>query len=153
MKDLIEKLKDNKVGWLFLNKEERECLKQANLKAAVDNLKFSGEWEGSSKGWDLSGPGANEVFRIKPYYQPESEYVDLEIVSRACSDIGASGAQWLGVLSSASFLPWNFTHLHCLPSLPNFECFWKNNPHEEIYVDIVARNIRNNYKVYARFRA
>ena len=39
----IEKLKDNKVGWMFLSSKEKKCIKQANAKGMIENLLFGGD--------------------------------------------------------------------------------------------------------------
>ena len=151
MDELIKKLKDNKVGWMFLSKDEQDCMKQANDEGMIQNLKYDGDWEGFAKPWALLGHGSNEIFRIKPDYQPEQEFVDLEIVKH--SQVTVEQNWWLGVwkysdLEEHKFLPYLFTHLHCLPSLPNFQGFFVGDM--RIRCEEVSTHMEG--KPYARFR-
>lgn len=63
-------------------------------------------------------------FLLEDQSEPrKSEYIDLPIVQIE---------EWLGVqilLKDEHFdlLPFPFTHLHCLPSLPGFAGFWTRN--------------------------
>jgi len=84
--------------------------------------------------------------------EPEPEYVNLEIEEFADGE----NTKWLGVWNTpeAFFLPHQFTHLHCLPSL-RFECFWYKfqGGKVEFYTDgKVSKLISEGKKVYARFR-
>ena len=79
------------------------------------------------------------------------EYVDLEIVLD-------NTERWLGVYDKNcnTFLPFGFTHLHCLSSLPNFKEFWyeteKGNNWYFTNDGLVATYIDEGKKVFARFR-
>ena len=151
MEEMIEKLKKNTTAWMFLSKEERDCLKQANKKAGVDNLKYDGEWDNFGKPWGNSVfEGKNAIWRINPNYKPEPVYEDIEITQQGA---------WLGIVrpwaGDYSRFPFDFTHLHCLPSLPNFDCFWHDNKGAQwnIAVIHVASKISEGKTVYARFRS
>lgn len=92
---------------------------------------------------------------LKPDYQPEPEYVDLEITNTG---------RWLGVvigigdalnLSDDNSIPYYpFIRLHCLVSLPNFEYFWLKTQASDITISFerVAKKRSEGKKVYARFR-
>ena len=89
-------------------------------------------------------------------YQPESEYLDLEVVRHAEGTVEQTW--WLGVWADKrAELPHAFTHLHCLPSLPNFEGFWHDYDKKmgrRYFCNITeaAPKISEGKKVYARFR-
>ena len=152
MNNMIEKLKKNEKQFVLLSPEE-----QAFLKSLPENtIEFL--LDANYVKWELLiSPGFTPMstYRIKSDYQPKPEYVDLEIVALKCSNFGRH-VEWLGVLSvSADFLPFDFTHLHCLPSLPNFDCFWiEDDDKKVVHIAIhhVASYIREGKKVYARFR-
>ena len=140
---------------MFLSKDEQDCMKQANDEGMIQNLKYDGDWEGFAKPWALLGHGSNEIFRIKPDYQPEQEFVDLEIVKH--SQVTVEQNWWLGVwkysdLEEHKFLPHFFTHLHILPSLPNFEGFKEEHVEGTLAIERIARYIHEGKKVFARFR-
>lgn len=78
-KELIAKLKDNKVGWMFLSEDDQVCMKRVNAKGGLENLRYDGGWESFGQVWAKLGDGANEIFRIKPGYQPEPEFVKREV--------------------------------------------------------------------------
>jgi hypothetical protein len=156
MNELIEKLKDKNYVRAFglMKPEEQECFR----KVGPDNCDIyctSSKWEDASGGGDFC---IIWTYTIKPEYQPKPEYVDCEIVKHAQGDIEQTW--WLGVWKSSrgkiyKFLPYEFTHLHCLPSLPNFEGFHsKENQISEFHLSItaVSRIVDEGKKVYARFR-
>lgn len=125
--EIIKKLKDNEAHRIFadMSKEEQAILNKLYSKKNVQFLSNSMMWE------LVAGYGTcckNTIYRIAPDYQPEPEYVDLEIVRHT---EGIEQIWWLGVWKCNGgkrydFLPWGFTHLHVLPSLPNFEGFYIN---------------------------
>ena len=140
-KELIERLKDKKYVRAFglMKNEERECFR----KVGYDNcLRYVAKdsWTKSST-HDLFSNIT--TYAIKPDYQPEPEYVDLEITEEK----GLLGVR-------AGFhcvtLIYEFTHLHCLPSLPNFEGFYlKDSADVEVRPEWVSRHHPN---VKAKFR-
>jgi len=151
-KEMIEKLKDKDIAQAFGLLELRE-----------QEVMFKVGWKNrivlTANGWrDDSDKIANRershlTFAIKPDYQPEPEFVDLEIV-RDCRD---STDSWLGVWRKGhQFLPHAFTHLHCLPSLPNFNKFWftddlTGKECKVLYSDVSNARDQGN-KVFTRFR-
>jgi len=147
-KELIEQLKDKNYVRAFglMTPEEQECFRKVGKKNC--------RWFTGANWVECADPftwGRVATYAIKPDYQPEPEFVDLEIVSLACSDIGKQGIQLLGVLS-VSFLPYHFTHLHCLPNLPNFEGFKEEHVEGTLAIERIARYIHEGKKVFARFR-
>ena len=141
MKELIEKLKDkNYVRALgLMTLEEQECF----TKVGKENCLFYGDntWM-STSGDKFLFSGTTYV--IKPDYQPEPEYVDFEIEKRSI---------WLGIETGSNPLfPYVFMHLHCLPSLSNFEGFHIKDEENFINIVGVARTISEGKKVYARFK-
>ena len=149
MNEMIEKLKDKDYVRAFglMKPEEQECLKKVRKENCVI---FNDTW---ALPYQLCQPFENRfTYAIKPDYQPEPEFVDLEIVE------GKDG--FLGVYNKEPIPMTNFpfVHLHCLPSLPNFEGFYMPDPvitdgHEYLFIGTVARNIAEGKKVYARFRS
>ena len=147
MKELIEKLKKNKTVFGLMSSEERECFKKVGKKNCL--CFHGGQWGGPNNSNDCFN--YQFAYAIKPDYKPEPEFVDLEIER---SD------GWLGVSKwgdDAMFLPFEFTHLHCLPSLPNFEGFWHDYDKKmgrRYFCNITeaAPKISEGKKVYARFR-
>ena len=148
MKELIEKLKVKTLAQTFglLTPREQECLK----KVGKGNLLIYH----SDDTWDPSICGSfsgNLTYAIKPDYQPEPEFEDIEITKQGT---------WLGIVrpwaGDYSRFPFDFTHLHCLPSLPNFDCFWIyefDKSGQNITLICIARHINEGKKVFARFRA
>ena len=143
MNELIEKLKKNEKPFGLLAPEEQECLKKAGKK----NCLFYG-----SSGWEPKEADETfcvwQTYAINLDYQPVPKFVDVEIViqehtsDRTCLYV-------LGCIYTDEYI---FIPLYKLPSLPNFEYFWKNHCHEVIYLDMVAKIIARGHKVYARFR-
>ena len=151
MNELIEKLKDKNYVRVFglMTPEEQECF----MKVGKKNCLFY-----SLGGWNI---GDNEFFvdittyAIKPDYQSEPEFVDLEIIKYSQGTVEQSW--WLGVwkysdLEEHKFLPHLFTHLHILPSLPNFEGFKEEHVEGTLAIERIARYIHEGKKVFARFR-
>jgi len=141
---LIEKLKDPKRAQPFgiLSPEEQKCLKKAG-KANLISYSRTG-WHNTT-GEELF---KTDTYAIKPDYHPKPEYVNLEIEEFADGE----NTKWLGVWNTpeAFFLPHQFTHLHCLPSLPNFDGFYKSRAGlVEVDFQWVSRQMPG---VVARFR-
>ena len=143
MNDLIKKLKDkNYVRALgLMSPEEQKCFKEVGQ----DNCEvFCGcnLWNNSicHRFLEVS------TYAINPDYKPEPEFVNLEIVI---------GGDWLGVHRADAegkvVLPHGFTHLHCLPSLPNFVEFYYKYGITLSFIH-VAPKIFDGKKVFARFR-
>ena len=151
MNELIEKLKDKNYVRAFGLMEETlpgsmNCFKKVGKKNCL--CFHGGQWGDPNNSNDCFN--YQYTYAIKPDYQPEPEFVDLEIFA-------LDG--WLMVQrdSNCEFLPYLQTHLHCLPSLPNFEGFYMPDPvitdgHEYLFIGTVARNIAKGKKVFARFR-
>ena len=156
MKELIEKLKDKTYVRAFglMSPEEQECFKKVKQKNC---LIFCTDcsWDETL---DIEADYVNiYTYAIKPDYQPEPEFVDLEVVRHAEGTVEQTW--WLGVWADKrAELPHAFTHLHCLPSLPNFECFWNKIPspvdsENTFYCLGLVTKMRNaGHKVYARLR-
>ena len=70
-KELIDQLKVNTRGWVFLSPDEQDCLNEVNKAGGVDLLLGNGCWD--ARIWDQFGKDANEIWRINPGYQPEPE--------------------------------------------------------------------------------
>jgi hypothetical protein len=145
----LEELKDPKKAQAFgiykqYHSEKADILE----KVGKENLLYHDPPEWRQK--DRTAFFSFRTYILKPDYQPEPEYVDLEIIKRG---------GWLGVWRLGNrFLPKPFTHLYCLPSLPGFQCFWHSNDdkfsqHAHVNIDVVASLVRQScHKVYARFR-
>ena len=153
MKELIEKLKDKTYVRAFglMSPEEQECFKKVKQKNC---LIFCTDcsWDETL---DIEADYVNiYTYAIKPDYQPEPEFVDLEITK--CTD--SSGVNKLGCwLHDSGLELTGFMHLHCLPSLPNFEGFWHDYDKKmgrRYFCNITeaAPKISEGKKVYARFR-
>ena len=156
MNKLIEKLKDNEAHKIFadMSNEEQQVLWSLMATNALQHLTEDMNWCQKSKESKLFNLS---IYRIKPDYQPEPEFVDLEVVRHAEGTVEQTW--WLGVWADKrAELPHAFTHLHCLVSLPNFECFWNKIPspvdsENTFYCLGLVTKMRNaGHKVYARFR-
>ena len=148
-KKLIERLKDNKAHIIFadMSRDDQSCIRTAHSKDKVQYLSDIMSWENKALFCELKNTG---IYRLEPDYQPEPEYVDLEIVK---------AFNWLGVWRIGSkledVLPHDFTHLHCLPSLPNFQKFWFKDEAGNIcrvITDDVSSARDQGKTVYARVR-
>lgn len=142
-KELIEKLKDPKQAQPFClrSEEERVILTKAD---PSNCLLMSGvnKWTPSRNHASLS---TTDTYILKPDYEPEPEYEDIEVVadvegalrlSHAIS--GKFGQLRIDIISSRKdfvgfFYDINSTHDHCGTA------------------SRVAREIREGHKVYARF--
>ena len=154
MNELIEKLKDKNYVRAFglMTPEEQECFRKAEKKNCLwyhGNGKIC--WSGNTLSINTFDP--QTTYAIKRDYQlePETEFVDIEIKKR-----DSQLNEWLGIFDKDSpfELPHHFTHLHCLPSLPNFEKFFyaQGVTEHHISFECIANIISQFTKVYARFR-
>ena len=144
MNELIEKLKDKNYVRAFGLMEEILPGSQATFrKVGPENcLQYN-----ASAGWEERMQfDWTKTYAIKPDYQPEPEFVDVEIELDTIISVNRP-LEVFGCFYGGGFIP-----LRDLPSLSNFECFWKNHCHEVIYFDMVAKIIARGHKVYARFR-
>jgi len=140
MNDLIKQLKEPKQAQPFglLSKEKQIICEIAGKK----NCSLY-----TCDGWVKPSSGAfsrSTAYILKPDYQPDPEYVDLEI---DIEDV------FYGVwrTDDSAFLPYPFTSLHCLPSLPGFYRFFLEDA-QTLHLEHIAERIHNGAKVYARFR-
>ena len=82
-------------------------------------------------------------------FQLQTEYVDFEI-RQQCGFYGVNQTD-----ETVYLLPFNFTHLHCLPSLLGFKGFWCSDKGAHISLhkeDIVTLIEVEKEEVFARFR-
>jgi len=140
--EMIEKLKKNEKGFGFLEPEEQVFLKSIGNE---NRLFFS------IKGWapdPSKSTNINNIFRIKPDYQPEPEYEDIEIVKleggypsvRDMKILGIyykCGNVWLGDIPAMPDF-WDFIDLDAIVQAVDFK--------------YVASRLRLKHKVVARFR-
>ena len=155
MNELIKKLQDKNYVRAFglMTVDDRMCFKTVGR----DNCEVYCQydiWSGAT----CEGFEQSSTYAIKPDYQPEPEFVDIEIRKHRDSQLN----EWLGIFDGDSpfELPHDFTHLHCLLSLPNFEGFCKHdnlldakdNREEYVFITDIAKLISQGHKVYARFR-
>ena len=155
MNELIEKLKDNEAHKIFADfpEIEQEILNKSKPLGLVQCLNDNLEWI-TAKHYNDSCFNIG-IYRIDPAYQPEPEYVDLEIVKH--TEVSNEPFWWLGVWKNADgkrydFLPFEFTHLHCLPSLPGFVGFTEEDMLGCLVIEKVASKISEGHKVFARFK-
>lgn len=142
-KELIEKLKQNLKPFGFNTKEEQRVF----YRVGYDNCECYCQQSVNPVQWSKVYAFAAEfTYRIKPDYQSEPEYVDLEIVKRI-STIGCSAFALLGCEYAGIFIP-----LHYLLSLPNFVCFKYAEGTARISIKYVAGLVYEGKKVYARMR-
>ena len=146
-KELIEKLKIKYYVRAFglMLPEEQECFKEVGERNCLFYTNLN-QWSGQEHGF------ANSVtYAIKPDYQPEPEFQDVEITRQG---------NWLGITrpwaEDYPHFPFDFTHLHCLPSLPKFKDFWyvteQGNNWYFTNDGQVATYIDEGKTVYVRFR-
>jgi len=146
-KELIEKLKIKYYVRAFglMLPEEQECFKEVGKGNCL--WYYSNSWSGNSMSDNCFSN--HMTYAIKPDYQPEPEFVDLEITRQG---------NWLGITrpwaEDYSRFPFDFTHLHCLPSLPGFRGFLRPGHDRDISIDFeeVANFIDRKQKVFVRFR-
>ena len=144
-KEIIKRLKDKKFVRAFglMLPEEQECFKEVGERNCLFYTNLN-RWSGQEHGF------ANSVtYAIRPNYQPEPEFQDVEIIQQG---------NWLGITrpwaEDYSRFPFDFTHLHCLPSLPGFRGFLRPGHDRDISIDFeeVANFIDRKQKVFVRFR-
>jgi len=135
-KEMIERLKQNRVDWRLLTQEEKECFDSVGAK---NNCQwFDGkDWvECYCREFNCS----SIVYRIKSGYQPpkpEPKIVKYEIY------IG--DGNWLSIKTH-----WIQTDIRGVVAMPNFSHFEKANGNR-IGIENIATEIRNGGKVYACF--
>ncbi len=136
-KELIEKLKHKDLAqpYCLLTKKEKRILKDAGYKnrlvLQVDGTFFS-DAEGNKQNLD--------VYILKPDYEPEPEWIDIEIVE---------GGQWLKLKENQPGKPGNTWLLDCVAN-PRFVGFVSDSGW--VRLEEIATRIHNGQKVIARFR-
>ena len=142
MNKLIEKLKDKTYVRAFglVTPEEQECYGNVGRENCL--VYYESGWS-STPG--LHGFSNLYTYAIKPKYQPEPEFVDLEIVQNT-----DRADKWLGV-HGALLASYDFVDLHCLPSLPKFVGFHYDKETTARLED-VANLMDLKETVYARLR-
>ena len=151
----IERLKNKNYVRAFglMSKEEQEVLEKAG---GSNCLVFDGKYWFSMNHYSTDKKfHTDRTYAIISDYQPEPEYVDLEIVKH--TEVSNEPFWWLGVWKNADgkrydFLPFEFTHLHCLPSLPGFVGFTEEDMLGCLVIEKVASKISEGKTVFARFR-
>jgi hypothetical protein len=138
MNELIEKLKHNLAKYEENTPEEQECFEKVG-RQNCEYLNTKGKWYGAEP---YPGFSLKIRYRVKLDYQSEPEYVDYEIECQG----------WLGIRAKQTEFPYPFLHLHCIPSLPKFDHFWRED--DKVYMSIcgVATQISEGKTVFARFR-
>jgi len=144
MNELINKLKDKDYVRAFglMLPEERKCFNEVGRNNCVVYCEYD-IWSGTKCG----GFEHSSTYAINSDYQPETR--DIPITQQK---------GWLGVdFWSYPEIPstCGFCHLHCIPSLPNFDGFECVNNHGEVIaikIDDVSRRMSKSQKVIARFR-
>jgi len=145
MNELIEKLKDNDAHRIFadMTPEEQACLNKTP-KQYIETLTDKNGVPAWVSQWG-DHLCAHLVYRIKSDYQPEPEYVDLEITTDCKEGIG------LGVHSCFQCqLPRRWMAIHELPSLPGFRGFLDDKG-STLQITWIAERISRGQKVIARF--
>ena len=142
MNELIEKLKDKNYVRAFglMKPEEQKCLEEANGKNGVIVLLNSG-WEPGNMAFDCP----HLTYAIKPDYQPEPEFVDLEIHE-------TEDSRYAELRSLQADYKGYSLDIADLVSLPDFVGFHYD---EETAVGLedVANLMDKKDTVYARFRS
>jgi len=154
-KELIEKLKDKTYVRAFglMTPEERECLMKIG-RANCEYYTNTYNWTTTNTyNWTTIGNrdfSQSVTYAIKPDYQPESEFVDLEIKI-------IDNGRHLGVNTQGK-LHFNYgvVCLYELSSLPNFFDFWYKTEKGDKWCftnnGLVATYRAKGKTVYARFR-
>ena len=147
-KELIEKLKDKTYVRAFglMTPEERECL----MKIGRANC----EYYTNTYNWTTIGNrdfSQSVTYAIKPDYQPEPEFEDVEIKEFTTNRLGIIYRQKCFTNPNSIMIP-----IHELPSLPNFKDFRyetvKGNKWCFTNDGLVATYRAKGKTVYARFR-
>jgi len=157
MNEIIEKLKDKNYVRPFglMTPEEQECFRKVGIKSCET---YNQAYWQQAVGGCMFEYDQDCTYAIKPDYQPEPEYVDWEIVK--------GNDNFLGIhrrIFNDPPIPFSFTHLHCVPSLSGFNCFWhdegpgiagKGYMHKNSFwsIGLVSPKKAEGKKVYARFR-
>ena len=141
-KELIEKLKRNEKPFGLLSKEEKECIR----KAGMENVQYYNGDNWINKPCAYPDLFTHSTYRIKPDYQPEPEYEDVEIVMHG-KCLGGNENLRLGIWNANS--PRFWIPLYEIPAMPNFVDF---HHLEKLDITDIATDINRGLKVYARFR-
>ena len=153
-KEIVEKLKDKTYVRAFglMSPEEQDIYESAGpqnclILCQLGHNPRDYEWCNNEMDF-LAG---YRTYAIKPDYQPEPEFVDLEIVK----ELHTFGKKCLIVLGCICTEEDIFIPLHELPSLPNFEGFYTDKYPMGQLVEYQRISYRINVekkKVFARFR-
>jgi len=148
MKTIILNLQDKNYVRAFglMTPEEQECYKKVG-RSNCDCI-VNGKWDTRTGSGNEFDP--DYTYAIKPDYKPEPEFVDLEV---------KENDGWLGCEKTKDmpiyYVEADFIHLHCLPSLPNFEGFLikqEGMENEKWFLQGIAKQMSEGKKVYARFK-
>jgi len=135
---MIDKLKNNLAKLYCLTIEEQRYMKSLGVENC-EVLDSDGKWK---KPLDNPKAWYSYRYRIKANFQPEPEYIDLEVKEL---DGG-----WLGVNGNKVNFPYKEMHLHTLMSRKNFKYF-SNDIGVEIPIENIGKSIDLGIKVIARF--
>ena len=116
--ELIKRLKDKNYVRAFglMSPEEQACFREVGEDSCL-------YYSSGIPDWQIPAGFANgTTYAIKPDYQPEPEFVDLEIEVQP-SNIGKYVYDRLGCTLYPETRD-DFVTIDCLPSLPNFKEFW-----------------------------
>jgi hypothetical protein len=103
MKDLIEKLKDNKVCFGLLSEQEQECFKKVG-KSNCQLMGIQNLWEPALSGeWSFG-----LTYRIKPDYQPEPKEKKLLVKNHSNNWLMADGECLTGFLNRPDFIAFEY---------------------------------------------
>ena len=148
MNKMIEKLKDkNRAQPFFMRSEEEQAIlieagPEFCLTTSAGQYPTWNNATGPIACWKL------EPYILKPDYQPEPEYEDIEIIDTG----GILGIQNGGHERRFDTFPYDWIHLHVIPSLPQFHHFCRaDNLNGAVPVASIARIFAKKDKVYARF--
>ncbi|MHC4346345.1 MAG: hypothetical protein ACYSUP_16850 [Planctomycetota bacterium] len=148
--ELIAKLKDPKQARPFglLSDEEQAILERATKRNC---LWYTGSNEFCQSLFD--GFTVHYTYVLKPDYEPEPDYEDIEIVEcRGLLGIWNHHVQGRG--RPYPGFPYDFIHLHCVVSLPTFEQIVSKNEgraEQLILPADVAKYKLMGHNVVARF--
>ncbi len=150
MQEIITKLKDKTKVKAFglMEPEEREVYEKVGKKNCLYYGGTITEWIEVAVGYESFS--SKDTYAIKPDYQPESEFVDLEI-RQAKDFLGIEAGRSLGVLING-----DFTRLGYLVDDPKFNGFCSGVSYimREAFwiVGTVASIKENGKKVWVRIR-
>ena len=139
MNELIERLKSNEKPFGLLSKEEQECFNEIGMKNC-EIYRYS-KWNQAVHNIFHT----DSTYRIKPDYQPEPEYDDLEIKEY---EFIYYPRKMLGIDlgNGESYI------LSKVPSMPNFECFLGEDNKVIHCIANISYYINEGNKVIARLR-